>query len=101
MEMELFDQDWHQLHEDLALSFQRKKSPLPIDLLYKNAYREELDIFEYKPLARKCTWALADIGTPEAKAYLNKMANGSDPVVAAMAQKRLDNWERELPRKGL
>lgn len=100
MKIELFDKDWHKLHEELAQNFQLKKSPLAVDILYKNAFRQELDIFEYKPLARKCTWALADIGTPKAKMYLEKMADCGDEIIEKFAKKRLDNWENELSRKG-
>ena len=99
MQIELFDADWHRAHEEFARVFQIQKHPLTIDMLYKNAFREELDIFEYKPLARRCTWALADIGTPKAKAYLEKMAVCNDALIAGFAQKRLDNWEKELSRK--
>jgi hypothetical protein len=51
-------------------------------------------------LARKCTWALADIGTPEAHARLEILAKHSNPQIAAYAQKRLDEWDDERPRNG-
>jgi hypothetical protein len=100
MAMDLFEQNWHKLHENLASWFQQKRNPLAIDLLYKIAFRADLDIFDYKPLARKCVWALADIGTVEAKEYLQKMAVSGDKIIEDFAQKRLDNWEDELSRKG-
>jgi hypothetical protein len=99
MGMDLFEQNWHKLHENLASWFQQKKNPLAIELLYKTAFREDLDVFEYKPLARKCVWALADIGTIEAKKYLLKMSKSGDKIIEGFAQKRLDNWANELPRK--
>jgi hypothetical protein len=51
-------------------------------------------------LARKCTWALADIGTDESKKALEDIANGMDGEVAKYAQSRIDNWDSELKRKG-
>jgi hypothetical protein len=50
-------------------------------------------------LARKCTWALADIGTPAARAHLEGIAHRGDPELAVYAQERLANWESELDRK--
>ena len=65
--------------------------------LIKHEYLEYDNSYAF---ARKCTWALADIGTPQALANLEYLAQTSDPDVAAYAQKRLDNWEHELHRKG-
>jgi hypothetical protein len=101
MAMDLFEQNWHKLHENLASWFQQKRNPLAIDLLYKTTFRPDLDIFDYKPLARKCAWALADIGTNEAKEYLQKMSKSGDKIIESFAQKRLDNWTKELSRKGI
>jgi hypothetical protein len=101
MAMDLFEQNWHKLHENLASWFQQKRNPLAIDLLYKTAFRPDLDIFDYKPLARKCAWALADIGTNEAKEYLQKMSKSGDKIIESFAQKRLDSWTKELSRKGI
>ena len=59
-----------------------------------------LDHDECFGLARKCTWALADIGTPEARAGLDRLALSPHGMIAEFAQKRLDQWEKELQRKG-
>ncbi|TXF86723.1 DUF4291 domain-containing protein [Neolewinella aurantiaca] len=56
--------------------------------------------FDYKPISRVFTWALADIGTNEARNYLEILAGGDDEIVAGFARKRLDSWEEELARKG-
>ena len=50
-------------------------------------------------LARKCTWALADIGTVDAQERLRQLASCEDPEVAGYAQHRLDNWTAGLARK--
>ncbi len=98
--IKLFEEGWHSVHENLASLFQHLRHPLATDILFKNAFRKELDPFDYKPLARKCVWALADIGTDQAKAYLEIMATCGDPIIEGFAQKRLAHWEKELPRKG-
>jgi hypothetical protein len=61
------------------------------------------DYLEYDDghaFARKCCWALADIGTKEAYARLESLAAHPDATVAGYAQKRLDNRRDELARKG-
>jgi crotonobetainyl-CoA:carnitine CoA-transferase CaiB-like acyl-CoA transferase len=93
---------WHRRHEDVALALQELKDPSSVEALFaaasaKHAY---MDYDEFFALARKCTWALADIGTPEARDCLARLAQDSDVVIVAYAQKRLDQWEQELSRKG-
>lgn len=64
----------------------------------------ELEYFNYddtKSLARKCIWALADIGTEKAKEKLVLLSNSSDTLIANYARKRLNNWELELSRKSI
>jgi hypothetical protein len=64
----------------------------------KHEYLDQLD--DGHAFIRKCTWALADIGSPKARRHLERFAQAADPVVAGYAQKRLDQWEQELGRKG-
>lgn len=35
MEMQLFEQDWHSLHDELARSYQIKRDPVVVDFLCK------------------------------------------------------------------
>ena len=94
--------DWHMRHEDVALELQRLRSPLAVSALRVTATRkfQYLEYNDSHALARKCTWALADIGTMEAKSKLIEIAACEDPEVAGYAHKRLENWESELGRKG-
>ena len=98
----IFEADWHTRHEDLALSFQFIKNPITAKSLFKMA----LTILEYDkwndnfPMQRKCTWALADIGTEEAKNYLHEIEKSPNKTIAYFATKRLVNWHNELRRKG-
>src|SRR4051794_19486668 len=71
---------WHQRHEDLARALQDLKDPDSVDALFLAAQdvHEYLSYDEFFGLARKCTWALADIGTPAAKARLEELARNAN-----------------------
>jgi len=99
---ELFESDWHKNHENMARAFQCISNPITAKSLFKVAF-SDFDYYawnEYYPMQRKCTWALADIGTPEARAYLEEIAQQANEMVSGFARKRLDNWDSELHRKG-
>ena len=74
-----------------------------MEALYRTAFVEhEYRAYdEFFGLARRCTWALADIGTVEAYEKLELLAQCNNPMIAAYAQKRLDSWEEEKTRKGV
>lgn len=99
----LLMEDWHIEHEDIVSVFQFKlKDPGAVDNLYRTAFARfpYLDYDEFFGLARKCTWALADIGTPEAQVKLQELARCENGIIAGYAQERLDHWQDELSRKG-
>jgi hypothetical protein len=93
---------WHTRHEDIALALQVLRDPVAVDSLFKAAQskHEYLEYDEFFGLARKCTWALADIGTVEARRRLEQLARCENRTISAYAQKRLDRWEEETERKG-
>jgi len=93
---------WHMRHEDVALALQRLRDPRTVDALFRASLSKHdyLAYDEFSGLARKCTWALADIGTVEAKQRLEQLAGSENPTIAAYARKRLDRWEEERERKG-
>jgi hypothetical protein len=93
---------WHRQHEDLIGWLQQLRDPRAVDALHAAALvdHEYLDHDEFFGVARKCTWALADIGTPEALSKLRLLAASSNPLIAGYAQKRVDAWDAEAPRKG-
>ena len=95
--------EWHRSHEDIARALQELKDPSAVEVLYVTALKEfeYLNYDEFFGLARKCTWALADIGTGEAKDKLLRLAQCNNPAIQDYAQKRLDNWEKEISRKGV
>ncbi len=92
---------WHTRHEDLASALQQMKAPESIDALHAAAVTTHayLDYDEFFGLARTCTWALADIGTPTARDKLTALAKHPNSVIAGYARQRLERWEEELPRK--
>jgi hypothetical protein len=91
----------HHKHEDLVGALQKFRDPDAVDALFSAATvrHEYLDYDEFSGLARKCTWALADIGTSKAKTKLEQLALSENPLIAGYARKRLDRWENEKPRK--
>lgn len=92
---------WHEYHEDLTTELQRLRDPGTASALFTAAtatyaYRHWDD---GQAISRRCTWALADIGTTEAKRLLTQLAANPDEVLAGFAAKRLGGWEQELARK--
>jgi hypothetical protein len=98
----LLGKPWHYRHEDIVRVLQQLRDSRAVDALYEEAHSEYeyLNYDDCYGLARKCTWALADIGTPEAKVKLQQLAQENNQLVAEYAQKRLKNWEEEKSRKG-
>jgi hypothetical protein len=88
---ELLRATWHTRHEDIARVLQDLADSRAVDALFEAATRK-LPYLEYDQghaLARKCTWALATIGTPEAFDRLERLARCGDEVVEGYARKRL------------
>ena len=100
--VELLRASWHTRHEDTARWLQELRDPRAVEALFDTA-TTKFPHFEHDnsyALARKCTWALADIGTPDARAKLELLARNTDAEIAGYAQRRLDHWDSELDRKG-
>jgi|ERR1041384_60671 hypothetical protein len=95
-------QPWHRKHEDIASALQQLRVPATADALAEAALvkHDYLAYNDSHALARKCTWALADIGSPQARCHLETLARVDDAEIAGYAQKRLDSWDSELGRKG-
>lgn len=100
--IELLSADWHLCHENIVLQLQQLKDPRAIKILQKTVERK-FKYLEYDDsfgLGRKCSWALADIGTEEAKEALRKIAASSNEKISGYAKKRLNRWHQEYKRKG-
>lgn len=99
---ELVVQPWHHSHQNIALALQDLRAAETADALAAAALMKPdyLDFDDSHAFARKCTWALADIGTPKARRHLESLSRCVDPEIASYAQRRLDYWHEELDRKG-
>ncbi len=91
----------HRRHEDIVLLLQQLKDPKAIPILFEIASRIFEPLEDDEALIRKCTWALADIGTTEAKNKLEILSTNEDYYIASCALKRLIEWESEISRKGI
>jgi len=82
--------DYHTRHEDVALYLQSLRDPRSIAALYDACFLD-LPYFwdDGDALARKCTWALHDIGTPEAFERLHALTDHPRSSVVDYARKRL------------
>ncbi|MGL5152765.1 MAG: HEAT repeat domain-containing protein [Clostridium sp.] len=95
---ELLDSKWNYSHEDIARRLQELKSEKAIEVLYKTA----LTKFEYLKhdnsysLARKCMWALGDIGTDKAIEKLKLLANSEDEELREYA---IEQFNRDKIKK--
>ena len=84
----------HSRHEDVALALEDLRDERSVEALYHGALmkHEYLSHDDSHALARKCTWALARIGTPTARAKLEALGKCGDAVVEGYADKRLRDW---------
>jgi hypothetical protein len=92
---------WHARHEDVVRALQKIGDASSVEPLEKAAHavHEYLDYDEFFGLARKCTWALADIGGTEARNALERLATSKNEQLAKYAHKRLHHWTQEAARK--
>jgi hypothetical protein len=98
---QLLHVDWHSCHEDIVSTLQKLKDPRAVDAVYGAVIvkHEYLVYDEFFGLARKCTWALAGIGTSDALAKLHLLAASDNAVIAGYAKERIDNRDKEQKRK--
>jgi len=93
--IELLPLEWHFKHEDITRYLQQLKPSKAVEVLFKVATKKfkYLEFDNSLALARKCTWALADIGTDAARASLEDLAKCGENDIEQFAQKRLVNWD--------
>ena len=87
----LLTEDWHEVHEDLAMALGDLRDPSSIDPLCRAALMD-LDYLAYDQacaLAAKCCYALGAINTEEAIEKLRALAQSENPAKAAAAKRQL------------
>lgn len=88
----LMKETWHYQHENIAIIFQKIKSPKTIDCLYHATLTrfEYLEFDEAFALAVKCIWALGDINTLESKEKLKLLTQSENKIIKDNAIKQLN-----------
>jgi hypothetical protein len=99
----ILTENWYEQHEDIVLLLQDLKDERAVEALFEAAQMTFKHLIQWNNVhefQRKCTWALADIGSDRAKQRLSDLVGGRDETVAAYSRERLDNWDIEVNRKG-
>ena len=97
---QLFAENWHMLHNDIAFEFQRAALPETASWIFDQVMGGKIpEVDDYLPIARVFTWALADIGGEQAWNYLQKIARSDNPFLVSYSRERLAHWNDELARK--
>lgn len=88
----LMNDTWHFQHENIAMIFQKIKSPKTIDCLYNAALTqfEYLEFDEAFALAVKCIWALGDINTLESREKLKLLTQSEYKIIKDNAINQLN-----------
>lgn len=88
----LMNETWHFQHENIAMIFQKIKSPKTVDCLYNAALTqfEYLEFDEAFALAVKCIWALGDINTPESREKLKLLTQSENEIIKDNAINQLN-----------
>jgi hypothetical protein len=98
----LAEAPWHQRHEDAVRALQMLRSPNAGGELERAAFSGSriLGLRHNYALARKCIWALADLGTDEAYEALTRIGSSNDPAIAGYAKSSWMVGKGSLPFKG-
>ncbi|MDO3625689.1 hypothetical protein [Mucilaginibacter sp. BT774] len=90
----LLDEKWHISDENIVSMLEEIPRPEYVDKLYKTAINVP-DDDETRALAKKCTWVLSAIGTPEAIEKLILLKNSDDEIISENAAFHLSNIANE------
>lgn len=89
---DLLNFNWHFMHEDVVSILQQLRSPKSIETLYQTS-KKEYEYLEYddtNSLARKCMFALGNIGTPEAICKLKLLSQSPNTNLHKYAKEQLE-----------
>ena len=97
--MRLLLENWHDLHEDLVFELGLLGDPSAVEVIQKAVYIRFEHLVQWGNLhefQRKCTYALARIGTEESRAALEALARSTDPSVRKYGEECLQKWPLPL-----
>jgi hypothetical protein len=95
----MLQEDWHTSHEDIASALQDIRDPSTVGALFEAALtrHQYLAFDDNYGLARKCIWALHDIGTDEARNKLQILSDSDIEPIRRYALKRLNDLAARRP----
>jgi hypothetical protein len=85
-------EDWHMEHEDIARTMQDLHDESSIEALCRTVYSKYkyLEYNDSQALARKCIYALGEIGSKKAIQILKDMCNSDDEYLRSTAKHQLE-----------
>lgn len=88
----LLNYNWHFMHENIVSILQQLRCPKSIETLYQTAKKEfeYLDYDDTHSLARKCMFALGNIGTAEAIEKLKLLSQSPNTDLQEYAKEQFD-----------
>jgi hypothetical protein len=87
--LQLLDEKWHTLEEDIVNILELIKDPQSVSKLYDTAINIP-DYDDMRALAKKCIWALSAINTPEAVKKLMLLQNSDDQIIRENANFQIE-----------
>jgi hypothetical protein len=95
----LINAPWQAMHEVVAAVIAAHRCADAVPALEEAARASMRSNDAYRRVARMCTRAFARIGTPDARAALERLSKSGDAVIARYAAWHLARWERAPPGK--
>ena len=88
-------EDWHESHEDIVFDLGLAGNPDTVEAIAQAVVIPFQYLVEWGNLQefqRKCTYALAKIGTEQSRLALVSLSENSDPHIREYAQEGLSKW---------
>jgi hypothetical protein len=95
----LINAPWHAYHEVVAAGIAAFRCAEAVPALEQAAHSSMTSNDAHFGVARMCARAFTYIGTPDARAALERLSISSNAVIARYAVWHLARWQDELPRK--
>lgn len=92
---ELLVEEGHDRHEDIVFELGLLGNPAAVPAITKAVtipFSELVKWGNLQEFQRKCAYALARIGTPEARSVLEQLAQNADPHLREYGEEGLGKW---------